>query len=182
MREYEIYREWADKRYAAYRAELDRVIPGLTDFEDEHFLKILQVLHQLHLRGYERLRICPMATGLGALYGVVTSRKHTYCENGALWDEKKEGEHIQIHWFTYGLFKKHSIEEIADIVEATFPELCEEARGEDPFYMSWFDLAMLFAERRGVFVADYLDRDFMRIRNNCGKLPTPPNRIFYSAF
>lgn len=111
--------------------------------------KLLHAVRELHLRGFERLRIAPAVapTGLAWRCGLA-DRDSTFVEHGARVCPGGNATYHTSGWggsyFNWGDMSALSPALLADEITARLPELMQAARGSDAPYLAWY-AAMLEA-------------------------------------
>lgn len=155
--------------------------------EDERrALRVLQMVHELHKAGYQRIRICPgMSASGGSWRCAVTPMDNIERNHGAMlvdWDNgvARYTSGQKNHYFEWMDAESDTARELAAKFIARFPEIARRGLGQDWSYAGWYVQMLGFAEREefptayadwhGTPHPNWLSTD----RNLISKLPMPP--------
>ncbi|MBP6582244.1 MAG: ADP-ribosylglycohydrolase family protein [Chromatiaceae bacterium] len=124
-------------------------------------LNILEMVHILHRRGYQRLRIAPGLAPSGCCWRVsVAPWDNFQADNGSLLRNFEDAVHhttgngeLPFEWRDG---RGKNPQELADLFLARHPELAERGWGADWAYAGWY-LEVLAQAARGLFPAAYGD-------------------------
>ena len=106
--------------------------------------KLLLAVRELHLRGFERLRIAPSIapTGLAWRCGL-TDADSTLVEHGARVCPGGRAVYYTSgygsDYFRWGEMSTALPAQLADEIEARLPDLMAAAKGQDPVYVTWYE-------------------------------------------
>ncbi|MEA3208538.1 MAG: hypothetical protein QOE70_1595 [Chthoniobacter sp.] len=156
--------------------------------------RVLEFVRELHLRGYERLRIAPGMSASGLYWRcAITPLSNISPENGA---RIKDYDGLAAHYssadgnafFGWPEAARGTPSELADIFIEAFPAIVAAGRAEDPAYVEWYR-AMLEATGADTFPIAYADWDLpedhlptVGARELKLALPPPPlNNMFDEA-
>ncbi|QDU41269.1 hypothetical protein Mal4_56350 [Maioricimonas rarisocia] len=147
-------------------------------------LRVLRMVHELHKRGYQLVRISPgMSASGGSWRCSVTHRGNTLRSHGAMlrdWDlaahysSRQENE-----YFGWRDARQDTVQQLADRFVERFPQIVSLGRGEDWSYAGWYTRMLGYAEqgRFPVAYADWWDRPdprFLPLSDGESDLPLPP--------
>lgn len=129
--------------------------------------KILEMVRELHLRGYERLRICPGMAPSGLFWRcTITSAANVSSNHGA---EMARWDKTIAYIYSSSTREKYfdgkldvtnlSPAEIADFFILHFPQIVEASRGQDKAYVNWFG-EMLRLTESDLFPIAYADWNY----------------------
>lgn len=124
-------------------------------------LTILEMVHILHRRGYQRLRIAPGLAPSGCYWRVAVAPSDQFEEHhGAL---LKDFDHAAHHTtgngpdpFAWRDAARHSPAKLADLFLARYPDFARRGQGSDWAYAGWY-LEVLHQASLGRFPAAYGD-------------------------
>ena len=149
--------------------------------------RLLEAIHILHRRGYQRLRIVPGVSGTGMAWRCgITPSSNIIGLHGALarsfnWDDMPQYSSASEYDFfgqEWGFGPNSSPERIADRILQTFPEILKRSIGWDYAYAGWFTM-IVGAASRGVYPKAF--GDYVDLIENCWlsathgvALPPPP--------
>ncbi|WP_295443566.1 ADP-ribosylglycohydrolase family protein [uncultured Thiodictyon sp.] len=124
-------------------------------------LDILEMVHLLHRRGYQRLRIAPGLAPSGCCWRVAVAPSDNFlATNGALLREFEQAAHHTTgngpRPFDWRDAQGKGPRGLADLFLARFPELAHRGRGTDWAYAGWY-LEVLGLAARGLFPIAYGD-------------------------
>ena len=124
--------------------------------------RVLRMVHELHKRGYQLLRICPGMAPSGLYWRCsVTVKANILTNHGAMSQEfDRHAVHYSTgdenHYFGWTDAGADTAWQLADKFELRFPELLELAKGRDWPYVGWF-VEMLGLAEKGIFPIAYSD-------------------------
>ena len=124
--------------------------------------RVLLMVHELHKRGYQRLRISPGLSPSGAYWRcLVTPVTNTLRTHGALVkDYEREVAHytsgMDNRYFDWSDAKTDTARELASKFVERFPEISEKGMGRDWAYAGWYAEILGLAER-GCLPVAYAD-------------------------
>lgn len=133
--------------------------------EDSHVrraLRVLQMVHELHKRGYQRLRIAPGMSPSGADWRVsITPVSNTLRSNGAKAreDQRQSASYnsgMSNEYFGWPDAASDTARDLADKFQARFSDITAAGRGRDWAYAGWY-VEMLGHAERGAFPIAYAD-------------------------
>ena len=123
--------------------------------------KLLLAVADLHMRGFQRLRIMPYIGGIGAWHCVLAPASRMSAHDGAwldsLWEEDTLPRYTNATQFTYWDWKaKESTPpaRLARVFLERFPAVAEQAFGPDWAYAGWFLYALKLTYPDEVPLAD----------------------------
>ena len=127
--------------------------------------KVLRVVAELHLRGYQRLRIAPgMSPSGGHWRCAITPASNVLVAHGAmLADWNGPVAHyttgMENRYFDWADAAGRTPSQLADLFLERFGELAALGRGRDWLYAGWFVemLALTYPDHVPIVYADYLD-------------------------
>jgi len=149
-------------------------------------IKIMQAIHELHNRGYERLRLAPGMSPSGCNWRCTLAPKSNIkASHGAMLADfdgpvihgSINGEGGGYNGIEFSEFDSPSL--LADAISLAFPELIELSRGEDTEYVQWYSQMLQYAQRglMPIAYADWYEKPdprFMPFWNGESDLPMPP--------
>lgn len=118
-----------------------------------YILNVLKMVHVLHCKGYQRLRISPGVSGSGCYFRVVvTSADNIRSDNGALAVDFGRNTAVyttgnESNYFGWHDASDDTPEELADKFVERFPEIAEAGMGRDWPYSGWYIEMLCYAER-----------------------------------
>ena len=128
--------------------------------------KILEVVKELHNRGYELIRICPSFATFVWSWRCFVSTKDNFDKKYGIMFESKELEKAFCYSSAalYEYFKGYNgkaatIKELADELLKRYPEFETKGKGQDSEYVKWYDKLFRYA-KKGHFpyvMDDYYD-------------------------
>lgn len=149
-------------------------------------LRVLRLVHELHKRGYQLLRIAPGMSSSGCHWRcAITPRSNILRTNGAmLKDFNRCAAHYTSgqdnEYFGWSDAKADTVQQLADRFSERCPEIIEASRGDDWSYAGWYVRMLGYAER-GLFPIAYADWDddsqndgFLPLLGAESDLPMPP--------
>lgn len=122
-------------------------------------VRVLAMVHELHKRGYQRLRACPGFSPSGAYWRcAVTHAANTSPFNGALLlDYNLDTTHYssadENRYFDWPDARTDTARELATKFVERFPGIAEKGLGRDWAYAGWYTEMLGFAERSCLPVA-----------------------------
>ena len=149
--------------------------------------RVLLMVHELHKRGYQLLRIVPGMNASGTSWRCgVTPRSNTLKSHGAMpaaYDRMaKYTSASENKYFEWTDAATDTARQLANKFVDRFPGIVGEAKGQDWGYCGWYVQMLGFADRRAFPVAycDYMDEDLRRQKilqttpEATRELPYPP--------
>lgn len=151
------------------------------------FRKILRAVAELHLRGYQRLRIVPYIYDLGTWRCIIIPAIYVSRTHGARWIELMPEEAAARYTSADGSKywgwrdKNHcSPSTLADVFLKRFPGVAELGYGQDWTYVGWYQHMLHVTYPDGLPIS-WNDQDLPRAPNGClgmvgrnGTIPMPP--------
>jgi hypothetical protein len=141
--------------------------------------KLLLAVADLHMRGYQRLRIMPYMGGVGAWRCVIAPAQLISCENGAwlasLDDEFKLPRYSGANGNTFwDWHDKHSAPpaRLARIFLDRFPDIAKQGYGPDWLYAGWFLHALHLTYPDALPISS--GEGYMLMYGRDGQVPMPP--------
>ena len=124
-------------------------------------LRVLRMVHELHKRGYQRLRISPSLAPVGCWRCLVTHAGNILRSNGAMHldDDRDTARHTaaQDHgYFGWGDARHDTVRQLADRFVDRFPAIARLGHGRDWPYAGWY-VEMLGHAEHGAFPVAYAD-------------------------
>jgi hypothetical protein len=147
--------------------------------------KVLRMVGELHLRGYQRLRISPGVSSSGSYWRCsVTPASNVSPDNGALMVEWRECDaHYSSadgrRYFGWTDMAHATASELADRFLQEFPAIARAGHGRDWLYAGWY-VEMLHITYPDVLPEAYADYVDSTLRIPCGGqrkgvfVPAPP--------
>lgn len=144
--------------------------------------RVLSMVSELHLRGYQRLRIAPGLSGQGVWRCSVTNVTNVLHSNGALLREPTLAVHYSSdagrHCFDWPDAGHLTAGRLAEVFIERFPDVCQPSYGADWLYAGWY-LDMLHRTYPDALpIADTGTGPFRGLLGTCGgphhELPPPP--------
>ena len=148
-------------------------------------LKVLGLVHELHKRGYQRLRIAPGMSPSGCAWRCsITPRANVLKSHGASlrdWDglSAHYSSSQENEYFNWSDAREDTAAELADKFVERFPEIARAGFGDDWPYAGWYVRMLGYAEQ-GWFPIAYsdwgsgTDTGFLPLLNRDSDLPMPP--------
>jgi hypothetical protein len=128
----------------------------MTSFEDQsrrRCARVISMVHELHKRGYQRLRIAPGWSGSGMHWRCyVTFKPNITTINGGRLGEYEEkyyafyGSGQNNEYFGWRDRKEANARQLADTFLERFPKIAITGKGEDFEYAGWFTRLLGHAE------------------------------------
>jgi len=125
--------------------------------------RLLQMVHELHKRGYQKLRIAPGMAGSGGAWRCnITPASNIKYEHGALlasWDDRLLAKYTSANenrYFGWEDATRDTARQLADKFEDRFPQIVKLATGQDWPYVGWF-VQMLGLADKAEFPVAYAD-------------------------
>lgn len=155
---------------------------------EAHFrraLRALRLVHELHKRGYQLLRIAPGMSSSGSHWRCsISPRSNILKSHGAmLQDFDRWTAHYSSgqdnEYFGWRDAKHDQVPQLAQHFLERFPDIVKAAQGDDWSYAGWYVKMLGYAER-GLFPVAYADWDqapdprFMPLLGVDSDLPMPP--------
>ena len=144
------------------------------------------MVHELHKRGYQLLRIAPGMSASGCHWRcAITPRSNIFKTHGAM---LKDVDRCAAHYtsgqdnqyFGWSDATTDTVQQLADRFMERYPEIVDAAIGDDWSYAGWYVRMLGYAER-GLFPIAYADwfdgsRDtrYLPLLNGESDLPMPP--------
>lgn len=150
---------------------------SITDFNQLGVYELMQILHELHKLGYQRLRwMSYMAPSGLSLRCHITTQDHIIVNREIIFDDN----HGEV-WFT-SVGAMTTGEDIKPLVKTFMeenPRLLEIGKGEDSEYVEWFNKLLSFAAegQTPVFYGEYWSLPMGRIKVGHYTMPTPPTTM-----
>lgn len=123
--------------------------------------RVLAMVHELHKRGYQRLRIVPGLSGAGYWRCHVTPVGNVLRAHGAM--ARDPGRQSATYtsgmdnaYFGWEDARRDTARDLADRFLARFPEIAEPGRGRDWAYAGWY-VEMLGIAERGHLPVSYAE-------------------------
>ena len=132
------------------------------DAHEREALPVLEMVHELHKAGYQRLRICPGMNSSGSAWRcAVTPITNILRTHGAMTadydlDVAKYTSAQGTEYFGWEDAMESTARELAMKFVERFPEIVAKGKGEDWAYAGWYAQMLGFAER-GDFPVSYND-------------------------
>lgn len=130
--------------------------------------RVLLMVHELHKRGYQLLRIVPGLNASGSAWRCgITSRNNILRKHGALacdWSKMANYSSAEGNqYFGWEDCQSDTARQLADKFVARFPELIASSEGLDWNYCGWYVQMLGFADRRALPIAyaDDLDESLL---------------------
>lgn len=166
-------------------ADIDTEFPMPIEYRPA--LVILRMVHELHNRGFQKLRIVPGMNSSGTAWRCwITPSSNIEADHGALAIDESESKCARMttgegtKYFGWIDASADSPSELADKFTERFPNLLRPAHGRDWPYVGWFT-EMLVSAEKGYLPYAYADwaepSDESHLRtlgNNPDRLPMPP--------
>lgn len=139
--------------------------------------ELMQILHELHMLGYQKLRWMSYMAPTGmSLRCHITTQDHIIVNQEIIFDDNQEEV-----WFT-SVGAMTTGEDINPLVKTFMeenPKLLEIGKGEDPEYVEWFSKLLSLAENghTPVFYGEYWSLPMGRIKVGTTTMPTPPTSM-----
>jgi hypothetical protein len=129
------------------------------------YRKVLEMVGELHRRGYQRLRIAPGMSPSGMHWRCsVTPVSNVLRENGAMMKDWNElGAHYttgqESNFFEWPDVAKASVSRLADLFIERFPQIAREGLGADWAYAGWYQEMLRLTATAALPIAysDYFD-------------------------
>lgn len=125
--------------------------------------RVLLMVHELHKRGYQKLRIAPGMSGSGCFWRCnITAAANIRKDHGALlasWDDRITAFYSSADGNLYFGWKdatRDTARQLADKFEKRFPQIVEMAKGQDWLYVGWY-VQMLGLADKAEFPVAYAD-------------------------
>ena len=124
-------------------------------------IDVLEMVHVLHRRGHQKLRIAPGMAPSGCCWRVAVAPSDSFLDdNGALLRHNDDAAHHTTgngpHPFAWRDAQGKTPHELADLFIERFPELARRGEGADWPYAGWY-LEVLRHASRGAFPVAYSD-------------------------
>ncbi|MHB1071730.1 MAG: hypothetical protein ACYC3Q_02795 [Gemmatimonadaceae bacterium] len=160
--------------------------PAATKKEQRTMRRMLRMVGELHIRGYERIRICPEYFPYGDGFDWVcrfVSADDTFALHGARAARRAEVQYtsdMQRRYFGWTGVEHLTPSQLADRFIAEFPELALAGRGADWRYASWYALLLRLTFPAALPVAAHpgIDTDLWLQAEQRGEppalIPLPP--------
>lgn len=124
-------------------------------------LRVLRIVHELHKRGYQLLRICPGMNSSGTAWRVGITPVTNICrDNGAYWADWDKPELVAIyssgqekHYFDWTDATEDKVPMLAAKFRERYPRLVAKSEGRDWEYVGWYVEMLGLAEREDFPVA-----------------------------
>ena len=147
----------------------------LTDY-DKWVVEILELVSELHFRGFQRLRVCAGPSPSGHHWHLaITPASNVLASHGAkmvdIGDAIYYSNAQKADFFAWRDIEDRSSEALADRFIKTWPELCAKAFGHDTAYIAWF-AQMLGHARNGLLPGSF---------ENWGNGPAPQGPAWINA-
>lgn len=148
-------------------------------------VRVLQMVHELHKRGYQRLRIVPGIAPSGLFWRVsINPISNVLRSNGAMcldWSERAAHYTMgaENNYFDWTDARRDTARALADKFVQRFPDLVRQGEGRDWAYAGWY-AEMVGAAEKGVLPISYEEYwtdpppGMMRTTNDKIFLPAPP--------
>ena len=156
---------------------------------EPHFrrgLRVLRLVHELHKRGYQLLRIAPGMSPSGCHWRCsITPRANILSIHGArLKDFDRPVAHYTSaqdnEYFGWTDAKHDTVLQLAERFAERYPEILEASYGDDWSYVGWYVRMLGYAERSffPISYADWYDAEpdprFLPLLGTESDLPMPP--------
>lgn len=139
--------------------------------------ELMQILHELHKLGYQKLRwMSYMAPSGLSLRCHITTQDHI-CANREI---VFSGESNEIWCASIGAMTTgEDVKPLVRLFMDENPRLLEIGKGDDPEYIEWFDKLLSFAakDQTPMFYGEYWSLPMGRIRVGQYTMPTPPTTM-----
>lgn len=147
--------------------------------------KVLRMVHELHLRGYQLVRIAPGLNPSGTSWRCsVAPAANVLVSHGArLKDFERAAVHYSAaderHYFGWRDASHVTPSGLADRFEERFPDLVQAGRGRDWVYVGWYVemLGLTYPDALPIAYSDYYAADgFLPTvgPGRCPRIPMPP--------
>ena len=145
--------------------------------------KVLMMIQELHVRGYQRLRIIPFIYHLGTWRCGVTEAANVHIDHGAMAvdsDAARRPQHTSADGTAYFGWKdaEHaSPSGLARRFLERFPRLAEAGYGPDWCYAGWYNHLLHVTWKRGlpyVHAGHHPPRPYLYMTESDVRIPLPP--------
>jgi hypothetical protein len=144
---------------------------------------MLKMIAELHVRGYQRLRIVPHIGSVGAWRCGITPAANIRADHGATpvdWSWERVPQYTQAagkDYFEWGDSSHLTASRLADRFIQRFPAVAREGYGPDWLYAGWYVelLQRTYPDRLPIAFADYTDTTHFFVTSDPDvTIPLPP--------
>jgi hypothetical protein len=165
---------WDVEAYSDTSLAYRRTVEMSTAFPEDQVRSgrmVLRMIAELHLRGYQLLRVVPHLYELGTWRCGVTAKSNTLASNGALasnWSSEVMPQYSSAsgrNYFGWADAQHASPSRLADLFIERFPQVVQAGFGKDWVYAGWYVWMLHLTYPRALPIAQAVDLDL------------PPNQL-----